>query len=94
MATDRGGRDKLRKVEAVLADRAATDGEKAAAEAAASRIRRKRAEDSRAALAANPGLMYALGRVFRRARGGESATADPSVMYSLGRAWRKMIGKR
>ena len=91
--------DKLRKLEAVIHDRAATDGEKAAAEEAATRIRtkrnRERVEAARAALRANP--LYLLGRALRRARdatNGELTQGGRGVMYSFGRAWRKVISKR
>jgi hypothetical protein len=91
---------KLRKVEAVRADRAATDGEKAAADAAATRIRakrdRQRAEDARAAPKPGGDAMYLLGRGLRRfssALRPDSARPDRGVMYALGRAWRKMTLK-
>ena len=99
MKNKRPAVDKLRKVEAVIADRGATDGEKAAAGEAAARIRmkrnRERVEAARAALQANP--LYLLGRALRHAR--DATNGDPTqgsrgVMYSFGRAWRKVILKR
>jgi hypothetical protein len=70
MTGERPLRDKLRKVKALAADAAATDGEKAAADAAAERIgaksRRLEAE-RRIRLAQRQGdVMYLLGRAFRR----------------------------
>jgi hypothetical protein len=93
--------DTLRKVEAVKADRSATSGEKAAAEAAANRIRvrlkRERAEKEKAAIKEG-GTMYLLGRAINRARSG-SAADDPKptgkgVMFALGKALRKAAKKK
>jgi hypothetical protein len=86
--------DKLRKVKAVIADPGATQGEKAAAEAAAGRIRarhrKERADEARAAIEEN-GTMYLLGRALGRAqrRTGGDGPGGKGVMYALGRAWKK-----
>ena len=102
-------RDKLRKVLAVMADRSATDGEKAAADAAATRIRQKweqgHFDDSgrpaKAAAAIKPGqkmqkMMYRLGRAWGgvRAAGRGEAQGTRGVMYSLGRAWGRVTSKK
>jgi hypothetical protein len=72
--------EKLRKVEALSDNPAATDGEKAAAEAAASRLRTRWSEEDAARKAAareaNPGVMYVLGRAFGRARRHASGEAE------------------
>jgi hypothetical protein len=90
--------EKLRKVEALSDNPSATDGEKAAAEAAANRLRQRwideRAERGVAAREANPGIMYVLGRAFGRARRREPTPAAPGLMYLLGRAVRRTISKR
>jgi hypothetical protein len=93
--------EKLRKVEAVSGNPAATDGEKAAAEAAADRLRARVKQDAERKLAANPGLMYVLGRAWGRAqRPGAPSTAGPAarpasrgLMYLLGRAVRRTVSK-
>jgi hypothetical protein len=70
MALDRPLLDKLRKVEALSADAAATAGEKAAASAAADRIRarwlRRRGERRRTSDQAKLDVMYLLGRTCRK----------------------------
>jgi hypothetical protein len=96
MASQGPDLDKLRKLEALMADRAATAGEKAAASAAATRVRslwqRMRAEHDRAE--ARKGLMYLLGRAWRSGRRGDVAKGGADAMYVMGRAWRKMTSKR
>ena len=81
----------------MIADRSATAGEKAVAGEAATRLRaklnRQRAGAGDGTLQKSQGLMYALGKAWSRARGGEPAKAGTGVMYSLGRAWRKMTSK-
>lgn len=93
--------DTLRKVEAVKTDRSATSGEKAAAEAAANRIRtrlkRERAAKEKAAIE-DGGAIYLLGRAINRVRSGATAD-DPKptgkgVMFALGKALRKATKKK
>jgi hypothetical protein len=98
MAGERPG-DKLRKLDAVMADRSSTEGERAAAKAAADRIRtkrkRQRAEAERDAIQ-NNGTMYLLGRVLKRVRQPNTEDGKPAgkgVMYAFGRAWRKIVSK-
>jgi hypothetical protein len=94
--------DKLRKVEALGESPTATDGEKAAAKAAADRMRahinhdRAKAAKASASAAEDGSLMYLLGRAWgrgRRAR--EEGSADPKTgtMYVLGRAWKKITSR-
>jgi hypothetical protein len=91
--------DKLRKLDAVVADRSSTEGERAAAKAAADRIRtrrkRQRAEAERAAIQ-NGGMMYLLGRALKRVRQPHTDDGKPAgkgLMYAFGRAWRKITAK-
>ena len=85
-------RDKLRKVEAVLTDKAATAGEKAAARKIRAQWYRRRAEEERAKIQSG-GFMYLLGRAFRRSQDSPAAGAEP-VAYAFGRALRRMFSRR
>ena len=92
--------DKLRKVEALRANAAATDGEKAAADAAANRIRARSThqgpERNGGSDQGNPGVMYLLGRAWGRRRheaSGASTQDNPGIMRLLGRAWRRAVSK-
>jgi hypothetical protein len=70
MTGERPLREKLRKVEALSADATATPGEKAAADAAADRLRatgdRLAAARGSGSAKPEPGIMYLLGRATRR----------------------------
>ena len=89
-------REKLRKVEAILTDRAASDGEKAAAREIRNEWYRRRAEEARVKIRSG-GLTYLLGRAWSRSRRSFAAAANPrdqTLMYALGRALRKTFSKR
>ncbi len=95
--TDRPA-DRLRKLEAIKADRSATPGEKAAAEAASSRIKtrmkREQAEKEEAAIKEG-GAMYLLGRAVNRVRRGEKPSAGgKGVMFALGKALKDASKKK
>ena len=87
-------RDKLRKVEAILADRTATAGEKAAALRARQQMRRRHVEEERAKIQSG-GLMYLLGRAWQRVRDTpEGRGPDQTLPYVLGRTFRKLFSRR
>jgi hypothetical protein len=96
MKPDRTDLDRLRKVQAVLSDEAATGGEKRAAGEAAARIKERIVRERIAEIegkpgAPKPGLMYLLGRALGRTRRAVGSDARPNagLMYNLGRAFRK-----
>ena len=90
--------EKIRKLEAVKADHSATAGEKAAAEAAVTRIRTRVKRDEAAkqkAAIEKGGAMYLLGRAVNRIRRGDEPPSDgKGVMHALGRALRKATKKK